>query len=61
MANKTNILHLGSLYWDESKIKEKTIKVTHSDFYNTKSFVCFPFNKPISKIISLNDAQLEKK
>jgi hypothetical protein len=54
--------HLGSLYFKKNFIVKVEKKNVECNFYNTNTFICFPFNKPISKIINLsNNASLERK
>jgi hypothetical protein len=53
---------LTALFWE---VRDKSVKNSlqvKSSFYNTNDIKCFPFNKPISKIINLSsNASLERK
>jgi hypothetical protein len=52
---------LSSLYWLERPIRKESEIEIISNFYNTKKLLLFPFTKPISKIINLENAPMESK
>ncbi|MFZ4797331.1 MAG: hypothetical protein ACOYMA_07530 [Bacteroidia bacterium] len=52
-------LTLSSIYWTEKPISKNEEKKIICNFYNTNKLMIFPFTKPISKIINLENAPME--